>query len=294
MSTIESEGISLSFALSMNSEDKLAVSFLEEPEDQLVEGFNLEEEVLESGDGEGKGTDSARLKLMFKVTEMLTTMRKSSELYENTLSLLFHVFHKAERGVLFLAASDSQNIILDPPASIKFRNEGHDPNVSLPISRTIIRKSIKERTCLLISNAQAGQFSDSQSIVENEINNILTCPLFHDSSLKGIIVVESSSFSAFDAEDQRLLSAVGGQLAMALDAFDRLQGKLKEEKSREQLERYTTPELARKIQSGEHEVTLGGKKVQGTVLFSDLVGFTSMSERLEPEKTVERINLILD
>lgn len=278
----------------MDTEDNLAVSFLEEPEDQHIEGFKIESQDSGGEDLSKEGQTEARLDLMFRVTEMLTTMRRSSELYENTLALLFNVFHKAERGVLFLADKESNNIILEPPASIKFRNRGNKKDVALPISKTIIRKSIKERTCLLINNAQDSQVLHTQSIMENEINNILTCPLFHEAALKGVIVIESSSFAAFDNDDQRLLSAVGSQLALALNAFDTLQEKLREEKVREQLERYATPELALKIQNGEHNITLGGEKTDGVVLFSDLVGFTAMSERLAPEKTVERINLILE
>jgi len=78
-----------------------------------------------------------------------------------------------------------------------------------------------------------------------------------------------------------------------LNAFDTLQAQMKEAKAREQLERYTTPQLAKKIQEGNHNIALGGEKVRGVVLFSDLVGFTAMSERLSPEKIVERINQIL-
>ena len=236
----------------------------------------------------------ARLNLMCRMTELISTLDRSTQLYKKSLEILFDVFKKAERGVIFLSDSSGTNVNLVPPAAVLHRKSENEDEMKLPISKTIFEKCIKEKSCILIDNAMDDEDMSSSSIVLNEINSVLASPMFHNKVLKGVIVIESSSLAAFTEEDQRLLSAISNQLGLSLNAFDTLQDKIREESIRHQLERYTTPELAEKIQAGEHNISLGGEAKVGVVLFSDLVGFTSMSEILGPTGTVERINSILD
>jgi class 3 adenylate cyclase len=63
---------------------------------------------------------------------------------------------------------------------------------------------------------------------------------------------------------------------------------------REQLEdafqRYASRQLLEKIMSSGHQLLLSGETRRVTVLFSDIRGFTSMSERLLPEQVVGGLN----
>jgi adenylate cyclase len=47
---------------------------------------------------------------------------------------------------------------------------------------------------------------------------------------------------------------------------------------------YLSPEMADQISQSDFDLSLGGKVVELTILFSDLEGFTSISESLEPEQ----------
>ena len=55
---------------------------------------------------------------------------------------------------------------------------------------------------------------------------------------------------------------------------------------KEAFSHYLSPQVAKKILQDPERLRLGGQRVQATVLFSDLGGFTEMSERLEPEEVV--------
>ncbi len=56
---------------------------------------------------------------------------------------------------------------------------------------------------------------------------------------------------------------------------------------------YVSPSLLKIMMEHPENLKLGGEKREISVLFSDIRGFTSISERLEPEKLVEMLNLIL-
>ncbi len=56
------------------------------------------------------------------------------------------------------------------------------------------------------------------------------------------------------------------------------------------LKRYLSPQLAESIISGERDVTLRPSRKFLTTFFSDVRGFTSATERMEPEQLVDHLN----
>jgi adenylate cyclase len=54
--------------------------------------------------------------------------------------------------------------------------------------------------------------------------------------------------------------------------------------------RYVSPSVAREILSNLDNVGLSGKRVEGSVIFADIKGFTQMSESIRPEELVNMLN----
>jgi len=62
---------------------------------------------------------------------------------------------------------------------------------------------------------------------------------------------------------------------------------------KKQFEHYLDPRQVKKLQDNPKSLVLGGERRYCTFLFTDVRGFTSMSEKLEPEKVTEIMNKAL-
>jgi adenylate cyclase len=62
---------------------------------------------------------------------------------------------------------------------------------------------------------------------------------------------------------------------------------------KKQFEHYLDPRQVKQLQSNPELLKLGGEKRYATFLFTDVRGFTSLSEKLEPEEVTEVMNKVL-
>jgi class 3 adenylate cyclase/DNA-binding response OmpR family regulator len=105
----------------------------------------------------------------------------------------------------------------------------------------------------------------------------------------------TSSGRQFTDHDMHLLQALADYAAIAIEN-SRLFRELGESKEREKrtirnvFERYVTPSVVEQLLSRPDTVALGGARRTITTLFADLRGFTSLSEKLEPEVLFETLN----
>lgn len=64
---------------------------------------------------------------------------------------------------------------------------------------------------------------------------------------------------------------------------------MREQREKRRLSRFFSPDVLRAVVRGRDELSLGSSRRIVTVLFSDLRGFTSISEKLEPEQVAEML-----
>ena len=147
-------------------------------------------------------------------------------------------------------------------------------------------------------------------------------PMLIDHELVGVFSVESEEMNIFDKSDEILIGILANQTARALqnarlyqleqkrlkelnDAHQELENlninlekKVEErtselEKLSKKLSKYFSPQVYDSIFSGKLDVRVQTKRKPLTVFFSDLQGFTELTERLEPEVLTELLTQYL-
>jgi adenylate cyclase len=81
------------------------------------------------------------------------------------------------------------------------------------------------------------------------------------------------------------------ELGLLMEAFNEMaQGMLEKTQVKSALSRYVSAGVAREILSNLDDVGLSGKRVEGSVLFADIKGFTQIAENMRPEELVAILN----
>ena len=81
------------------------------------------------------------------------------------------------------------------------------------------------------------------------------------------------------------------ELGLLMEAFNEMaEGMLEKSQVKSALSRYVSPGVARQILSNLDDVGLSGKRIEGSVLFADISGFTSLSEKTQAEELVSMLN----
>ena len=81
------------------------------------------------------------------------------------------------------------------------------------------------------------------------------------------------------------------ELGLLMDSFNEMAaGMLEKSQVTNALSRYVSPGVARKILSNLSTVELDSQQVEGTVLFADIVGFTQIAEKTQPDALIAMLN----
>lgn len=82
----------------------------------------------------------------------------------------------------------------------------------------------------------------------------------------------------------RITSDFSGEFSGLVDSFNHMAGGIEQKWQVEKvLNRLVPDQVAQQYLNIENDIQLGSKRVQASILFADIVGFTRLSEQLEPE-----------
>lgn len=124
----------------------------------------------------------------------------------------------------------------------------------------------------------------------NENASIIVVPLKTQEKKIGVFILSKHNKTLFAARELKLTNVFAHQITLQIEN-DKLMERIKQELLlRTNLSRFLSPNVAELIIDEKQETSLGGEKKAITVLFSDIVGFTSLSECLDSEEIVEMLN----
>ncbi|MBN2516955.1 MAG: GAF domain-containing protein [Deltaproteobacteria bacterium] len=147
---------------------------------------------------------------------------------------------------------------------------------------------IMDKMPVIIDNIQEYSFNRHYDFMFS--GSLLCVPIVHNNQVIGLLSLLHGKEGWFDQNRVRFLSMVVNEIATSIVIYRLYHKMLTEEKQRTLLSRFFSKSVTEEIYGSEGNLRLGGERKKVTILFSDLSGFTAMSEKLEQEKVVEILN----
>lgn len=143
-------------------------------------------------------------------------------------------------------------------------------------------------------------------IGQGTLKTIICAPIFSNDKLFAVLNVEQMENPDYTRDDQNLLTTcaeVSGLVMKNARLYSATLDDLvsakqlnaeqleKNEQLKNSLSRIVSPSVAEMIMSDPDALKLGGNKCEVTMFFSDIRGFTKMSENMDPTDIVEQLNV---
>jgi len=235
------------------------------------------------------------LELLFESSKMLGTVFELEEIFEKATDLIFRGT-PADRVVALLSEDTPDGTNLHETLyqiGAKTRDASFEKlTEKLSVSRTITQKVMSERVAILSQDAKTDeQFLGADSIVAQGVRSTICAPLITQSNVHGVIYADRlDPFAAFSADHLELISAVAAQTAVTVETVKAHKRLAREEVARANYSRFMPEYVVQQLLEDPDSFRLGGANQTITVLFADIRGFTTLSEKENPENVVALLN----
>ncbi|MBC8070021.1 MAG: FHA domain-containing protein [Deltaproteobacteria bacterium] len=228
--------------------------------------------------------DYEKLRIAHELSQRLSVDTDLDELCRKIIDETFQLI-RADRAVILIVDPESGELM---PRYVKQKRE--DEQITL--SSSILEEVRNNKRAVLSSDAMLDErFKAAKSIIMQGIRSTMCVPMLYNDRLVGAIHMDSMlTTNAFTEKDLTLFQGIATQAAVAIENH-RLAKKIeKDAETRAQFQRLLSPNVVEQIVSGAIQLDQDGSKLDVTMLFADIRGFTSMSERHTPEQMVRTLN----
>src|SRR5882762_5382309 len=221
-----------------------------------------------------------KLSLLLEVSKELSKQQELDRLLDKVVDFTFQIMNVDRVSILLL---DGKSNELVPRIS---KSRTGDASAAKHVPQSIARKAVEERVAILSDNAAADERFKGKSILIQSVRSAMCTPLMgSDSKVLGILYVDNlTATHSFADEDLEFLIAFGGLTAVAIENSQLSERIRREALVRSNFERYFSPNIAQVIAQQQDAGRLPSEKRPVVVFFSDIRGFTPMSETMSPDE----------
>jgi adenylate cyclase len=228
--------------------------------------------------------DYERLRIGHELAKAVSSELDLEKLLPKILDKAFELVG-ADRGAILLM--ENGELV---PRHVKTRDGRSEDSIVL--SRTVTAEVVNNKAAVLSSDATMdSRFSGAHSIIMQGIRSTMTVPLLHRDEILGIMHLDSQiATNAFTEKDLQICTGMAAQAAIAIQNA-RLATRIEHEaQTRAQISRLIPPSVVEQVVKGELTIEKGGRLSEITMLYSDIRGFTAMSDGRPPHEVVNTLN----
>jgi len=229
------------------------------------------------------------LSRIYELNQMLGSDFSQEAIFKKVSEMVFRLT-PADRFLVLLKDGGERDLTT---AAAEFRDpDSSQAQGQITISKTVVDRVMADRVSLLSFNTSSDErFVQAKSIVMHNISSVMCAPLLSGENVLGVIYVDCrEAMKVLREDDLDLLNAVAAETSIAVDNASTHKRLLREELARAAYRRFMPPHVVDEILADPSALILGGTTCCVTSLFSDIRGFTAMSETLAPQVVVQILN----
>lgn len=232
-------------------------------------------------------SDGQLLRMLAEIGRTLVSSQSLQDVLNRVVDVAFSAV-PCERAFLMLRDSADEALA----ARVLRHRDGSTP-ANPTLSRTVVRRVMKERVAILASDATTDPgLGATDSIVAHNIRSFMCAPLWRGEEVIGVLYVDSPRSAKFAPKDLDAFTVLTNAAAVAIEQARLSNQLLEETRRRERLQRYHSPAVVSRIlhRGGATDEGMRAQEREVTVMFCDLVGFTSLCEHLQPTEAAGLLN----
>ncbi|MBI5365474.1 MAG: HD domain-containing protein [Planctomycetes bacterium] len=171
--------------------------------------------IIEVYAGEKMERMNRALSILYRVGNILSAGGDLDPMLEQVMKEICDAF-RPDAGVVLLGREGTDEL----ESKVVWVKDGRRPSSGIPLSRTVIDKTVKGGLAILANDPQSDErFSTSKSICDYQIKSVICVPLEAQQQVLGALYLDyaSGSKTAFQEGDLDLLGAIAKEVGLAIE-----------------------------------------------------------------------------